>query len=343
MDEKFAITAIKDIEQESYISATLIRLGWLLIYRATSPHGLIAELEKNPQATLFLTDDFLARESIYFPATILLRGRSHPLGAMGEMDPRSISDLEELMRKSKVRKGLESSLITPTQSKVLALMSAEGKIGSTTLAINMAERLANAGEKVLLVDCDQSHHAIAAHFEVHNIRSEPRTMTSNLSLFEVSERSQLEKLSTVAAHFDFILIDLGRFRDIVAHGIRLEDQIFEWIVNSHGRAILSSGDQERSITRSMARLHALKKLAPNMDFEIAISLNSPISRRNRSLLISQLSPEFSTPIHLFSRDSKAILSFEQEHAPLSQVAPKSILTREISRYVDEHLLKVSSK
>ena len=343
MDEKRAITAIRDIEQESFIAATLSRLGWQLLYRATSPLGLQAELQKNPDASLFLSDDFLPSENISFPTIFLLRGRSHARGTAGEFDPRNLFELEELIRSGAGRKSRESSPIAPTQSKVLALLSAEGKIGVTTLAINVAERAASAGLNVLLVDGDQSQHAIAAHFEVHNIRREPRVISPLLSLFEVSERSQLEKVSRTASEFDLIVIDLGRVGNILPNGLRIDDQIFEWVNHSHGRVVLSSGDQENSIKRSLITLNNLRKLASDMDIEIAISLNEPTSRRNRSLLSSKLSAQSLTPVHLFSCDTKAVHSFEQAHTTLIQVAPRSALTREIAQYVEEHLLKVSSK
>jgi cellulose biosynthesis protein BcsQ len=336
-----AITAIRSVEQEGFIAASLMNLGWRVLYRATSPLRLQEELENYPDAALFLSDDFFAYESLSSKNLFLLRGRSFPLGRVGESDPRTTFELEEFIRSAGNSNQSKITVYPATQSKVIAIMSAEGKIGATTFAINLADQLSISGERVLLVDCDLAHFSIAQHFEVHDIRGKVREIHPHLSLFEVSERSHLESLAAVAATFDSIVIDLGRIQGLMKSGARLLDLLITWMEHSHALALFSTGNSKKSIERSLSTAENLSRCASGLKVEFVAHPDSVLSRGDRKALAIHLTDKSGNPCEIFTRDRRAVQLCEESHSTLSVRAPKSTLTREISQFVVKRISKVS--
>ena len=341
MAELRAITAIRSVEQEGFITASLLNLGWRVVYRATSPLRLKEELENYPDAALFLSDDFLASDSLSPKNLFLLRGRSLPLGRVGESDPRTIFELEELIRNAGNSNQSKIPVYPATQSKVIAVMSAEGKIGATTFAINLAAQLSNSGEKVLLVDCDFAHLSIAQHFEVHDIRGKVGEIHPNLSLFEVSERSHLESLASIASTFDSIVIDLGRVQGLMRSGARLSDLLITWMEHSHALALFCTGNSKKSIDRSLSATEALSRSASGLKVEFVALPDTALSRGDRKALAIYLSDKSGLPCEIFTRDRRSVQLCEESHSTLSARAPKSTLTREIAQFVEKRISKVS--
>jgi hypothetical protein len=335
--ENLAITAIKDVVQESAIAASLTRSGWRVIYRATSPETLLENLPQFSGAILLLSDDFIADEKVRFENKILLRGGSHPLGRIGVEAPTNDFELGELLRNRATDRAPEKQVIAATQSKVIAFTSLQGGVGTTTLALNAAEQLSQLGNKVLLVDAVLINPAIAEFCGVHDIRSNSRELKPNLSLFEISEFEQLLHLSTIAADFDFIILDLGALGMNSATGARVGDRTLQWVLHSQGKLILTTGSFRKSIDRSGRVFRQLRDCAPSPKIALAITLDSALSRRERMKIESETSERFSAQTFTFSRDHRAINMARVQESTLQFSAPRSAINREIIQFVRDVL------
>ena len=338
-DELLAITAIKDIEQEGAIAASLIRSGWKVVYRATSPDLLNENLERFNSAVLLLSDDFISAEKVNFEAAILIRGRTQPLGKEGLAAPQSDFELGELLRNNSRENRREQNLIPATQSKVIAFASTQGGVGTTTLALNIAEQISLLDKKVLLVDANINSAVIADLFEIHDIRSQAKEFAPNLTLFEVSELAQLLHLAAIAGQFDFILIDLGVVSEPSIAGVRVSDRIFQWILHSQGRLILASASPLKSIDRTHRAVKRVSEMAPALTLDIAITLDMAMSRRDRKELERGISESSSCGAVIFSRDHKAIAATRERGSTLQRSAPRSVINREIVQFVKERLIR----
>jgi hypothetical protein len=337
--ELLAITAIKDMEQEGAIAAALIRSGWKVVYRATSPELLRENLLRYSGAALLLSDDFIAADKFEFANTILLRGRSHPLGKSGVASPQNDFELAELLRNHSSEDSSAKILIPATQSRVIAFGSTQGGVGTTMLALNAAEQISIMGKKVLLVDANVNSPAIADHCEIHDIRSQAREFTPNLSLLEISEMTQLLHLAAIAGIFDVIVMDLGLINERTMTGARVSDRTFQWILHSQGQLTLTTGSLQKSIDRAGRAVKRLRDIAPVLKIEIAITLDEAMSRRNRIELERNTSESLSSHVVTISRDYKAIRGTVERGSTLQRCAPRSAMNREIAQYIKEGLIQ----
>jgi hypothetical protein len=338
-NELLAITAIKDMEQEGAIAAALIRAGWRVVYRATSPEHLDEKLTLFSGAVLLLSDDFIAAEEVRFEGTLLLRGRSQPLGKMGISAPRSDFELGELLRSRSIEETGEKVLIPATESSVIAFISTQGGVGTTTLALNVAEQISILGKKVLLVDSNINSPSISEHCEIHDIRSQAKELLPKLSLFEISNLEELVRLAAIAEDFDFILMDLGLMGEFSISGARVGDRIFQWILHSQGRFILTSGSSRKSIERMERTVKRAREIAPALKLDLAITLDRTMSRRERIKIEADISESSSCRVATFSRDPKGISAARERASTLMRSAPRSVVNREIAQYVKEQLIQ----
>lgn len=334
-----AITAIKDMEQEGRIAASLIRSGWNVVYRATSPELLIENLDRFKGAVLLLSDDFVEAEKVNFENTILLRGQMHPLGIVGATAPKSDFELCELLRNQRKENTTEQILIPATQSKVIAFGSTQGGSGATTLALNVAEQISLLDMKVLLVDANINSPAIADHFEIHDIRSKARELTSSLSLFEISDVAQLVHLASIAGEFDSIVMDLGLINLHSIKGARISDRTFQWILHSHGRLILTTGSSRKSIDRAVRTAKRAHENAPSIKLNMAITLDRAMSHRDRKRLEGDISESSSCDTVTFSRDHKSVAASHEGGFTFQRSAARSAINREIAQFVKVSLIQ----
>jgi len=337
--ELLAITAIRDMNQEGAIAGSLMRSGWKVVYRATSPELLQENLARFVGAVLLLSDDFMHSEELQFDNTILLRGSAHPLGREGVVAPRNDFELGELIRNRKRESLPEKILIPATESSVIAIGSAQGGVGTSTLAINIADQLSMTGRKVILVDANALAPTIAVHFDIHDIRSRPRDYNSNFSLFEIFEVKQLLHLSTIASQYENVVIDCGPVGEPSFSGGRIHDQIFQWLTHSHSKFLLTSGHFRKSIDRTGFSLEKLREFAPKLSIDVAVILDGVTSRRDRMALEGDISKRLRTHVVTFTRDPKSIATSSEQAMTLQRSAPKSQLNREIRQYVLGNLIR----
>lgn len=336
-DPLLAITAIKDMDQEGFIASALTRSGWKVVYRATSPELLNENLERTPSAVLVLSDDFIAFEKVQFENIILIKGCSHAIGREGVTAPSNEFELGELMRNRAESNSPREVAIPATQSRVIALLGAAGGVGTSTLAINISDQLASSNAKALLVDASFAGLSFADHFEVHDIRSKARELNESLALFEISDISGLAHLSTIASQFDYIILDLGHFHSQSFSGVRIRDRILQWALHSQGLFILASGGGKKGVENGLRKFNLLRESLPVGRLELAITLDSIMSRRDRAQFEIEISGRISSKIATFSRDAKAIELSRERASTLQNSSPRSLLNREITDFVSERL------
>ena len=334
-----AITAIKDMEQEGSIAASLQRLGWKVIYRATSPDLLIEKLALYPDAALLLSDDFIDPREISLSRIALLRGRAEAIAEVGVKIPGNDFELGELLRGLSRERAPARIVIPATQAQVIAFASTHGGVGTTTLAINVADQVSALGKKVLLVDACSARGSIAEHFEVHDIRSRARELSAELSLFEIAELAQLIHLARIASSFEYIIVDLGIVTERNFSGARVIDQTMQWIAHSQGKFIVTCSGNQKAITRNLQLIKELRSSAGLVKVESVIKLDVPLSRRDRAKLESENSEEYSTHISTWSRDVKSIQIARERGTTLRLSAPRSLAYREISRFTSERVIR----
>lgn len=326
--ERWAITAIRDMHQEGFIAASLTRLGWKVIYRATSPEGLDEFLTNNQEALVVQSDDFAQAFLTRPTESVLIRGHSLPSEDSATADPRSDFELEELLRNRKSERAEEQFFISATTTPILSIFSVGRHVGASSISISTADFFTQQGEKVLLVDGNTAHPTLARHFSAHNIRTAPQITSAGFSLFEVSELSGLVNLNTIANQYDTIVIDAGQLQLSFPAGRRVRDQLVSWTSHSHARQLICT-------RTDIASLEELEQATPQgQQWTIALALSKVISRRERKNLETKVADQFGVPVQSISRDSRAIEKMEAQNTTLAVASPKSILLGEIARSLE---------
>lgn len=329
--EKLVITAIRDMKQEGFIAASLKRSGWSVIYRATSPIALKEKLLEFPTALLLLSDDFGAIDGAHQGRVIHLRGRAHPLIATSTLDPQSDFELAEIIRSQDTDQKVKH--ISATTAKVFAVSALHGRTGATTIAITLAEQLAQLGQPVLLVDANRIYPRLAEHFQIHNIRGEVRETRYGFSILEATQVKDLDSLAHQADHFSQIVVDLGAIRLARSGGQRVEDLVREWCRNSGAVSIFTARHDPRSSEELRDQLQAEASSPSAIDKTTFLATSKMLSRRERGKLLKECNESYPTHVEILSRDLRSIEKMEMSHSTLNFSAPQSPIVADIARYL----------
>jgi hypothetical protein len=331
-DAKLVVTAIRDMEQEGFIAASLRRSGWQIIYRATSVTALKDKLSEYPTALLLASDDFGDINEIHSGPSIQLRGRSHPLKASSALNPQSDLELAEIIRAQS--SATHTRYISATSADVISISSIGGRTGATTLAITMAEQIAHSGRKVLLVDGNRFHPRISYHFQLHNIRREIAETQYGFSICEATEIQGLNSLASQANHFQSIIIDMGSIPAMRDGGQRIEDLTLTWAKNSRARALITARDDDFSIDqikRSLAEDGRALSLRQPTTF---LTSSKILSRKERKQIIEERSKLLASEVDILSRDPRSVEKMEKSHSTLHMSSPSSPIISDIARYLE---------
>lgn len=331
-DARLVVTAIRDMEQEGFIAASLRRSGWKVIYRATSVTALKAKLIEYPTALLLSSDDFGDINEIHPGPSIQLRGRSHPLTASSSLNPQSDLELAEIIRAQ--GSATNTRYISATSADLFSISSIGGRTGATTLAITIAEQVARSGRKVLLVDANRFHPRIAYHFQLHNIRGEIAETHFGFSICEATDIQGLNYLASQANHFQTIIIDLGSIPASKVGGQRVEDLTLAWAINSRARELITARDDDFStdwINRSLADEGRSLRAG---EATIFLTPSKVLSRRERKQVIEERSKFLALEVDIFSRDPRSVEKMEKSHSTLYMSSPSSPIIGDIARYLE---------
>lgn len=331
-DAKLVVTAIRDMEQEGFIAASLRRSGWKVIYRATSVRALREKLNENPTALLLSSDDFGDISEIHQGPSIQLRGRSHPLTASSSLNPQSDLELAEIIRAQ--GSAANTRHISATSAKVIAISSIGGRTGATTFAITIAEQIVQLGRKVLLVDGNHLHPKIAYHFQLHKIREEITETQYGFSICEVANIQGLNLMASQANHFETIIIDMGSTAAARDGGQRVEDLTLMWAMNSRASELIAARDDDFSIEQVRRYLTQERRALRQGEATIFLTPSKALSRRERKQVAQERSKLFATEVEILSRDLRSVEKMERSHSTLNLSSPSSPIIADIARYLE---------
>ena len=332
VEEKIAITAIRDMAQEGFIAATLTRIGWNVIYRATSLNALHQKLPDFPGALIFISDDFGEVASGYENQWISLRGRSHPISSRSQLDPHSDFELEELIRSREPQRSIQH--IPATTSHVIAISSIGGRTGATSIAITMADQISREGKSVLLVEGNRIHPRISFHFQAHNIRQQISLTQYGFSILEATDGAGIHLLSKEANKYDFIVVDLGPANIAQEGGQRAEDLLSTWVKNSRAKFLLTARDGEKTSGDISHFIENQLRLSSSIDITLALIPSKVLNKREQRRLIEDRGEFHGVLVDVLSKDWRSLEKMESAHSTLALISPKSPLVGDIARYLE---------
>lgn len=226
MAELGVVTAIADPEFEGLVASTLYDQGWSVHFRALDSHSLKRYLIDNPEIkpVLIYSSDIAEIDEEFLQAVAPTLERVIGFAADGAdqinlsllPQPREGAELLSIIRTPGRIPLLRKRVRDPHQrrARTIAVAGASHGDGTTMTALNLAVELTLLGKKVLLVDAHHHHPAISILLGERNINQErPRALSSQLTLFEVTQRNSVsleEILDEYLLTEDFILIDLGK-------------------------------------------------------------------------------------------------------------------------------------
>lgn len=315
-----AITAIRNIALESVIAESLHRMGWQLIYRATSLEGLEQVLIAHPDAVLIAADDFLLNKA-QLTKRILWVNQS-----IGEYE------LQEQLRKLDQESPQAPTIKPLRRATVSVVATIDSGIGGSTLAINLAHEIAVSRGRTLLLDFNSFNPYLSRYFDIQRINRTFALTPFGFTIGEISDQLHFAEMALAAEEFDHVVIDLGRSlsaKELIS-GQRLQESLGRWALQSAQTLYLLARIEGQSIARLM---NASAELAAGaisvLPTYVFVSQSAPSTRERRQILDNAKS-SLSGSAYLLSRDVRNLSKAANERVPLAKVAPKSALAREIS-------------
>ena len=147
--KKLAITAISDAQGEGFITASLERQGWQVIYRALAHQELIQFFDSinNQVVTLFTSSDFAS-----LSASLINNQWPHINTIVLDVIPTNDHDFSEIIRGGTEVKSHNWAKVPSIP--ILTFTSFGRSVGTSTIALNIAAELAEMGSEVLLVEAE---------------------------------------------------------------------------------------------------------------------------------------------------------------------------------------------
>jgi len=325
-----AITAICDISQEGIIAASLIRLGWRVVYRATSDSGLSEAVARFPRAQIVISEDFNVGRNNELTRSTVIATRAKGRASGTHRDPSSDFELQELLNELLQGRAERKLGIAPCTARLTVIAGVQAGVGTSTIALNLAQESASGGVSTLLLDCNLRHPALASYLDIVHINREILLTKFGFSLGEPTSREALSAFSQAAEGYGKVFVDLGQLSPSLLKysGARFEDAISTWSLQSARQLILLTRSQPGALKTALDCVKYLEEPPYSIKAMVGIVLDSVKSRRERGALIEQLGSDSS--VALLSRDLRSIDRCERERSTLAISAPNSLLRKEIS-------------
>lgn len=355
------ITAISDSDFESFVSSNLHSQGWDIIARAVDLAALRKFLDQNPEiamsSILIYAPDLpdFADEYVAELRTLVRQaigyGTESDLVSFTSLSLRP-SDSAELVSqiRSVLRREFREPLIStpklgnPIGAKVIAIASAGSATGASTLALNLAMESSLLERRTLLIDSNSIEPTISIALELRNLRNDqnPRLISELLWAYEVTESKSstfAEFMASAYSNFDLIIIDLGSILNLSSKltDRRWNSQSLIWSCDNSDEIWINSRPDEIGRFRLTGLIQELSKTKLKANLQFIANLEAPRRRNDHgahelAAQIDQLNPinRLSLP-----RDNRAVAAAASGSSSLSEISPKSILRKAISKMASE--------
>lgn len=321
------ITAIKEIDKESFIASSLLRQGFIINHRAISPESLVNYCAENfaEEITILASENFLdPHQLVELSASI--NGKIEILRDI----PTNDIELAELLRPTLSVSPIPLKPL-PAHLQVIAIASLGCFVGASTIAINIAQELSLNGMRTLFLDANFRNCFASEHFGVFGLNRGIQPVHGGLSLFEISSDDWHTRISEYFSQFDRLVIDIGALFKVESSlsGRRMEDLLLQWVCRNAVELLIIT-DEER-LWRSEG-LHLYKQIESSTvrpELSLIINQTPPLARRDREKRSASVADKYARSAESISRDVKAFATMRQQSATLATASPKSRARNEI--------------
>jgi Mrp family chromosome partitioning ATPase len=354
------ITAISSSGTESFIAGSLFAEGWSVVFRAIDWDCLESFIDTNPEiarsALLLFAADLpgisearvtsisgKVRQTIGF---WIDQDKQHDFLDLHQL-PQSTTDLVTLVR-GFVRAPMMRTSKLPThvarKARVTAVGSAGSYTGCTIVAMNLAMELGILEKSTLLIEGNYRAPSIAAYLAMRNINSDSdwKTIAPHLSLAEI-DQEHAEKIDEfmdrALAEFDCIIIDLGSISGL---SNRLTDRrwtsiMTTWCCDQADELMIVSRADQLGAHRLVQVVELLRNTSVRANLSFVMNMKSTGKRGENEEAKFLGSTTTLKPIRIrsISKDARAIVAAEDEHATLAEINARSNVRKSIAELARE--------
>ena len=349
------ITAIASSETESFIAGTLFTQGWSVIFRAIDWDSLERFIKANPEsvqgALLLFASDLpgISKSKVDAIAPKFRQTIGFSSGHQQDKEfidlyevPESVTDLVSLVRgfvRAPLLRGANSPQRLARKAHVIAVGSAGSYTGCTMLTMNLAMELSILEKSTLLIEGNYRAPSIAAYLAMRNINSDSewKIIAPNLALTEIDQghAGQIDELMDRAVReFDYILIDLGSISGL---SNRLTDRrwtstMTTWCCDQANELMIVSRADQLGAHRLNQVIELLHNTSVRASLSFVMNMKSPGKRGENEQAKFLTSTTVLKPLRVrsISKDSRAIVAAEEEHATLVEINVRSNARKSIA-------------
>lgn len=349
------ITAIASSETESFIAGTLFTQGWSVIFRAIDWDSLERFIKANPEsvqgALLLFASDLpgISKSKVDAIAPKFRQTIGFSSGHQQDKEfidlyevPESVTDLVSLVRgfvRAPLLRGVNSPQRLARKAHVIAVGSAGSHTGCTMLTMNLAMELSILEKSTLLIEGNYRAPSIAAYLAMRNINSDSewKIIAPNLALTEIDQghAGQIDELMDRAVReFDYILIDLGSISGL---SNRLTDRrwtstMTTWCCDQANELMIVSRADQLGAHRLNQVIELLHNTSVRASLSFVMNMKSPGKRGENEQAKFLTSTTVLKPLRVrsISKDSRAIVAAEEEHATLVEINVRSNARKSIA-------------
>lgn len=324
------ITAVSDSACEGFISASLQRQGYRLLYRALSPRLLAQFLEASEEekSIIVMSPEFFTESKEYvagFPTSAEI--------VIVQSAPTTDFEVAQLIRP------------TPSQVAHIGIALGEGthavgvgsigsRVGASTLALNIGYELSLKGVNTLVVDANPRSHFLMEHCGIFGLNRGVHRFSDSLSLLEISSPHSVEEWIGDFNNFEIVIVDVGElfdFHDALV-GRRKGDGSLRWIAHHGDDLIIVSDEEVIQRAEAIEQWRKLQSTAMNPFISLLLNNVGGTGRGERQRKLEALEKLLNTKITCIDRDNRSILTMKSQRSALGLTAPKSRIRHQMMEY-----------
>jgi Mrp family chromosome partitioning ATPase len=330
--DRYAITAISDARGEGFITASLERQGWQVLYRALAHNELTQFLGtlQEQEVTLFISADFASDISYN------LKNHKTTINEIRLSEiPTNDHDFSELIRGSVKEVNRKWSKLPSIP--IIAFTSFGRTVGNSTIALNVASEIATQGSRVLLIDAHLRSPFLAPHLRIFGVNRDIIRSPLGFSIFEAHTAEDFAKVEPEVAGYEYLIIDIGEIwqPERAIAGNRIEDYPFTWVAHYATEMITVSSGQFVALQQVRDSIKRLTKLALKARISHLINFSQMYSPKELKIQEIRVENELHCRTAFLPRDDRAAERAKTASSNLVKSAPKSALRAEIARYCRE--------